>query len=225
MIKRSIFVTGATGYLGGALITALLARGHRVQALAREKSVHRAPRGAEVVVGNALLPASFERAIAADTLVHLIGTPHPSPTKAASFQSTDLASVHAALSAARVAGIKHFIYVSVAHPAPVMQAYITVRQAGEKLIQASGMDATILRPWYVLGPGHRWPYLLIPLYAILERLPPTRDGALRLGLVTLEQMVRALIMSVEQGATGIHVLNVPDIRNANVAQLSVQQDS
>ena len=98
-----------------------------------------------------------------------------------------------------------------------MQAYITVRQTGEKLIQASGMDATILRPWYVLGPGHRWPYLLIPLYAILARLPPTRDGALRLGLVMLEQMVRALIMSVEQGATGIHVLNVPDIRNAKAA--------
>ena len=32
---RQVFVTGGTGYLGGALLPALLARGHRVRALAR----------------------------------------------------------------------------------------------------------------------------------------------------------------------------------------------
>ena len=43
-------------------------------------------------------------------------------------------------------------------------------------------------PWYVLGPGHRWPYLLLPMYKLMELLPSTRAGATRLGLVTLEQM-------------------------------------
>jgi len=94
-----------------------------------------------------------------------------------------------------------------------MRAYIAVREEGEALVRAIGIPVTILRPWYVLGPGHRWPALLVPAYALLERLPPTRDGARRLGLVTREQMVAALVRAVEDPpAAGIRVLDVPAIR-------------
>ena len=219
MSRRCVFVTGATGYIGRPLIAALLARGHRVRALAREASAQRVPRGAETVLGDALAPATFAGAASpADTLVHLIGTPHPSPAKAASFQAVDLPSVDAALAAARAAGVGHFVYVSVAQPAPVMRAYVAVRQAGEARIRASGIPATFLRPWYVLGPGHRWPYLLAPFYAIFTLLPPTRDAARRLGLVTLAQMVAALAAAVERGPQGVRILEVADIRAAAAAR-------
>lgn len=218
MARHTVFVTGATGYMGHALLPVLMARGHYVRALARETSAHRLPPGVETVVGNALDPATFTDAIApADTLVHLVGTPHPSPAKASSFKAVDLVSVDAALAASLAAGVRHFVYVSVAHPAPVMQAYVAARQAGEARIRASGIDATILRPWYVLGPGHRWPHLLVPIYAALELLPLTREGARRLGLVTLEQMVCSLVASIEEGPEGLRVLDVPRIRAANAA--------
>jgi len=213
--SRLIFITGATGYVGRALVTALLARGHRVRALTRESSRQRVPAGAEVVIGNALDAASFAGAIApADTLVHLIGTPHPSPAKAMSFQAVDLTSVDAALVAAGAAGIRHFVYLSVAQSAPVMHAYVAVRQAAEQRIRASGIAATMLRPWYVLGPGHRWPCLLLPIYVICRCLPATRKAAQRLGLVTLEQMVAALVADIERGPQGVRLLDVPAIRAA-----------
>ncbi len=216
MSSRLIFITGATGYLGRALIPALLARGHRVRALTREDSRQRVPAGAETVIGNALDAASFAGAIApADTLVHLIGTPHPSPAKAASFQAVDRVSVDAALAAASAARVRHFVYVSVAQPAPVMHAYIAVRAAAEQRIRASGIAATILRPWYVLGPGHRWPCILLPVYALCRRLPATREDAERLGLVTLEQMLRALVASIERDPQGVRILDVPAIRAAS----------
>ena len=82
------------------------------------------------------------------------------------------------LSAASSSGIRHVIYVSVAQPAPVMPAYIVVRQAAEARTRASGIPATILRPWSVLGPGHRWFYILVLFYAVLQMLPPTREAAL-----------------------------------------------
>jgi uncharacterized protein YbjT (DUF2867 family) len=212
-MRMTVFVTGATGYLGRALIPVLLAHGHRVKALTRRASATRVPAGAEIVVGDALDAATFADAVApADTLVHLIGTPHPSPAKAASFQSVDLRSVETMLVAARAAQIRHLIYVSVAQPAPVMHSYIAVRQAGEAQIRASGIPATILRPWYVLGPGHRWPALLRPVYAVLQHIPATRESAERLGLLTLAQMVNALLASVESAPSGIRVLTVPDIR-------------
>jgi len=72
------------------------------------------------------------------------------------------------------------VYVSVAHPAPVMQAYVAARVEAEALVAATGIPATILRPWYVLGPGHRWPMLLLPLYTLLRLLPATRESAERL---------------------------------------------
>ena len=202
--------------MGRALITALLRRGHGVRALARQQSVQHVTAGAETVVGDALEPRTFaDKVTPADTLVHLVGTPHPSPAKAASFRAVDLPSVDAALAAARAARIAHFLYVSVAQPAPVMQAYVAVRQAGEARIRASGIPATILRPWYVLGPGHRWPYLLVPFYALAALLPPLRETALRLGLVTIGQMVGALVASIERGPQGVRILDVPAIRTAN----------
>jgi hypothetical protein len=72
-----------------------------------------------------------------------------------------------------------------------------------------------VRPWYVLGPGHRWPSALVPLYWMAERLPVTRDGARRLGLVTLEQVVAALIYVIEHPPQKAQVVEVPDIRVAS----------
>lgn len=211
-----VFVTGGTGYIGRPLIAAMLERGYAVTALVRPASVRKLPPGADAVTGNALDAATFANAIPPNaTFVHLIGTPHPSPAKAAEFQRVDLASIKAAVLAARQAGVRHFVYVSVAHPAPVMHAYIAVRQQGESLVEASGIAATILRPWYVLGPGHRWPYVLLPVYAILRRVPATRQGAERLGLLTRSTMIAALVCAIEAPPTGgVRILEVPDIRRS-----------
>jgi uncharacterized protein YbjT (DUF2867 family) len=213
---HSVFVTGGTGYIGRALVDALLARGHAVVVLTRSESERKVPAGARGVLGNALDAASFADAIPRDaTVVHLVGTPHPSPAKAAEFERVDLPSIRATVAAAVQARARHLVYVSVAHPAPVMRAYIAVRREGEALVATSGIPATILRPWYVLGPGHRWPYMLMPAYAVLRRLPATRAGAERLGLVTHEQMVAALVRVVEAPPdAGVRIVEVPEIRGA-----------
>jgi len=208
-----VFVTGGTGYLGRRLIPKLVGRGHEVRALVRPGSERRLPPGCTLVSGDPLRRESFEPEIApADTFVQLVGVPHPSPAKAAQFRAIDLVSVRESVAAAAAAGIRHFVYVSVARPAPVMKVYQEVRAEGESLIGASGMDATILRPFYVLGPGHRWPYLLLPGYWIAERLPRTREGARRLGLVGLGQMIAALAAAVEHPPAVVRIVDVPELR-------------
>ena len=106
------------------------------------------------------------------------------------------------------------MYVSVAQPAPAMQAVIAVRAKGEAAIRDAGLTATIVRPWYVLGPGHWWPYALVPFYAIARLIPSTREGATRLGLVTIDQMLSALVHAVENPppAGSVEVVDVPAIR-------------
>jgi len=216
MGRHVVFVAGATGYLGRRVVPELLERGHAVRALVRRGSESRVPPGAETVLGDALDAESFARSVApADTFLQLIGVAHPSPSKASLFRSVDLASAKASADAARRAGVAHFVYLSVAHPAPAMTAYWQARAEAESYIRGSGLNATFLRPWYVLGPGHRWPSLLLPAYWIAERLPASRDTARRLGLVTLAQMAAGIVRAVESPVSGIRVVEVPEIRGAH----------
>jgi uncharacterized protein YbjT (DUF2867 family) len=212
---RDVLVAGGTGYIGQRLVPVLLSRGHRVRVLARASSLGRVPQGVAATQGDPLDPSSYASAVRpGDAVVHLVGTPHPSPAKAAEFQRVDLPSIRAAVSASSGRGASHLVYVSVAHPAPVMAAYISVRAEGEALIASAHITATILRPWYVIGPGHRWPCVLVPVYAAAKLIPSLRDGAERLGLVTINQMVAALAAAVDDPPSPgtQRIVTVPQIR-------------
>ena len=197
---QNVFVSGGTGYMGKALVKELVAR---------PGSEGKVAAGAEAVSGNALEAESFtERIPPADTFVHLVGTSHPAPWKEREFRAVDLASLGASAGAAASAGVSHFFYVSVAHLALVMKAYIRVRTECEEILASQPFPCTILRAWYVLGPGHWWPVSLKPIYSLLEAIPTTREGARRLGLVSLSQMVPALVWATENPPTRTRVLEV-----------------
>ncbi|HEX7253076.1 MAG TPA: NAD(P)H-binding protein [Thermoanaerobaculia bacterium] len=214
---RFVFVAGGTGYIGRSVIPRLLERGHSVKALVRPGSERRIPAAATPVMGDALDRKSFDSQVRpCDTYLQLVGVSHPSPSKAEEFRRIDLTSARASAAAARQAGVAHFVYLSVAQPAPAMKAYVEARAAGETAIREAGLNATFLRPWYVLGPGHRWPALLWPGYWLAERFPPTRETARRIGLVTLSQMTAAIVRAVETPATGVRNVEVPEIRKARL---------
>ncbi|MEP6618672.1 MAG: NAD-dependent epimerase/dehydratase family protein [bacterium] len=212
-MPRRVFITGSTGYLGRATGAALVARGHFVQGLCRAGSESRLPLGVIPTLGDPLDADSYAAALAPDhVVVHLVGTPKPAPWKAESFVRVDLGSVQQLVHATRTSPVSHVVYVSVAHPAPAMHAYISARERAEAALVARRLPLTLVRPWYVLGPRHRWPLLLVPLYWMADRIPSLRDGARRLGLVTLEQMVRALVDAVETADSQSRVWNVDRIR-------------
>jgi nucleoside-diphosphate-sugar epimerase len=221
--RKRVFVTGATGYIGSRVIPRLLKRGHEVRALVRAKSARRLPEGCIPVVGDALDATTFADQVRdCDTFVQLVGTPHPNPSKAAEFERVDFASVRESVRAANDASVTHFIYLSVAPAASMMRAYVDVRMRGEALARefvakARGRSASFLRPWYVLGPGHRWPYLVVPIYWLMEAIPQTRAKAREFGLVTIEQMVTTIVASVDNVPVGERIVSVPEIRGAREA--------
>lgn len=217
-MRPRVFLTGGTGYMGRRLIPHLLEAGCDVPAVVRPGSAPKLPPGCSAILADALNGNSYARHIqAGDTLVHLVGVPHPSPRKKAEFEAIDFVSAREAIQAARQAGAGHFVYVSVAHPAPVMQAYWSVRARCEELLQASGLRATVLRPWYVLGPGHWWPLALKPFYFVAERVAATRPAAQRLGLLTIEEMTQALLRAAITPGPAWRVWDVAEIRRQAVA--------
>jgi hypothetical protein len=70
----------------------------------------------------------------------------------------------------------------------------------------------------VLGPGRRWPKLIMPLYKIAEMIPAMRATAERLGLVTIEQMIDAIVAALENPPPSgrQRILDVPGIRRARL---------
>lgn len=208
-----ILITGISGYIGRALAELLLSRGHSVAGLVRPGRTPRLAHGIQLIEGDALDQDDVRVAGAGcDVLVHLVGTRHPAPWKQQEFESIDAGSLEATAAAAKALGNPHVVYVSVAHPAPTMRGYIAVRMWCEAELARLRIRRTIIRPWYVLGRGHRWPSILKPFYALAERLPSTRDVALRLGLVTHQEMIGSLAWAVEHPPDDVRILEVPDIR-------------
>jgi uncharacterized protein YbjT (DUF2867 family) len=207
----NVFLTGATGYIGRHLIPELLGRGHTVRALVRPASAGKLAAGAEPVVGDALNAITFAHQIApSDTFVQLVGVAHPSPAKAQEFQSVDLASIRESVRAVNGSTVRHFVYLSVAMPAPAMKAYVAVREEGERLVRETAIPATFIRPWYVLGPGHRWPYAVLPAYWLWSLFD--RDTSARLYPVKLARVVRAMADAIENPPGGVRVIEAPEMR-------------
>ena len=212
-MPERVLVTGSTGYIGRRLVDRLLARGHHVRAAVRDARTLEPRPNLELIPCDVFNPADVANAAdRCSTLVHLIGTRKPAPWKALQFEAVDLASARSAAMGAAMARVGHIVYMSVARPAPVMRAYQSARAAAEAAFAATGIALTVLRPWYVLGPAHRWPLVLIPAYKLLERIPATRASAQRLGLVTVEQMLAALVHAVETPPIRARVIEVPEIR-------------
>jgi uncharacterized protein YbjT (DUF2867 family) len=212
----SIFITGGTGYIGSRLVKKLLAKKYRVIALVRKGSENKIPAGVEVVVGNPFDARTFREKIPHGAIfIQLLGVPHPSPKKATLFKEIDLKSVKASANAAAYAGVLHFIYLSVAmSESSVMKAYQDVRREGEEYCLSRDLNCTFVRPWYVLGPGHWWPVLLLPLYGISEIVPSLKQKARSKALVTINQMLRTLVRAVEQKPMHRSVFEIKNIRRA-----------
>jgi uncharacterized protein YbjT (DUF2867 family) len=214
--QAPLFITGGTGYIGSRLTKLLLKRGHRVIVLVRKGSENKVAPGAEVVIGNPFDAQTFQQQIPPGSVfVQLLGVSHPSPKKAKQFVEIDLQSVKASADAAAFAGVSHFVYVSVAMaPSGLMKSYQEVRKEGEAYCLDKNLKCTFIRPWYVLGPGHWWPWLLLPFYGLAELVPSWRQKARAKGLVTISQMLNALVETIEKDPPYPEILEIKQIRKA-----------
>lgn len=213
---KHFFITGGTGYMGTRLVKRLIEKRYHVIVLVRKGSEHKVLPGAETVIGNPFDAKTFQSLIPKDSVfIQLLGVAHPSPKKAQQFRDIDLQSVKASADAASFAGVSQFIYVSVAMtPGKLMQAYQQVRKEGEEYCLSKKLNCTFIRPWYVLGPGHWWPVLLLPVYGLGEIIPSWRKKIRSMALVTINQMLNALINTAENNPAPLRIIEIKEIRNS-----------
>ncbi|WP_296722806.1 NAD(P)-dependent oxidoreductase [Erythrobacter sp.] len=143
-------ITGTTGFVGSAVLDAALAAGHRVRALARREQAARD--GVEWVRGDLADQAALTALCAgSDAVIHLAGmTNTPDP---ADFEEANVTGTARVVEAMRAAGVRRLVFVSsLAAREPKLSAYGASKARAETVVEASGLDWTIIRPPGVYGP-------------------------------------------------------------------------
>ncbi|MBA4043372.1 MAG: epimerase [Erythrobacter sp.] len=145
-----IAITGATGFVGSAVLNEALAQGHQVKALTRREQAARA--GVEWVSGDLGDTAALSALVAgADAVVHVAGlTNTPDP---AQFEVANVTGTANVIAAMVQADVRRLVLVSsLAAREPKLSAYGASKARAETLVEASGLDWTIVRPPAVYGP-------------------------------------------------------------------------
>ncbi len=162
-----ILVTGATGYVGGQLLKALLDAGHRVRCLARrpEALCSQAAAGAEVVRGDALDAPSLRAALlGVDTAYYLIHA----MAATGSFQEKDRAAALLFAKSAREAGVHRMVYLGGLGSSEKLSAHLRSRQEVGEILRTSGVPVIEFRASIVIGAGS---LSFEMIRALVERLP------------------------------------------------------
>lgn len=200
-----ILLTGATGYVGGRLLPALLERGERVRCLARRPEAIAPQPGLEVVAGDVLDAESVRSALegidVAYYLIHAMGSPD-------SFDHVDRRAAVIFAEAARDAGVRRIVYLGGLGAGPDLSAHLASRQEVGRLLAAAGLETIEFRASIVIGSGS----LSFELVrALTERLPimlTPRWVRTRAQPIAIEDLLAYLVAALELESRGSEVFEI-----------------
>ena len=203
-----ILMTGATGYVGGRLLSRLEAMGRRVRCLTRRPEELRSRVGpdTEVVFADVLDPASLPEAMAGGAtayyLVHSMGS-------AERFEEQDRAAARQFGAAARAAGVRRIVYLGgLGETDGAASPHLRSRQEVGALLRASGVEVIEFRASIVLGSGSLSFELI---RALVERLPvmiAPRWVAMKTQPIGINDLLDYLVGALDLPAEGTRIFEI-----------------
>lgn len=189
-----IAVTGGTGFVGRAFIACALEAGHALRALARSAQEARA--GVEWIAGD----LADREALAAlvegvDAVVHIAGVVNA--PDASGFEAGNVTGTLNVVEVAAAEGVRRFVHVSsLSAREPELSAYGASKARGEKVIKASLLDWTVVRPPAIYGPHDREMFELFR--AARWGVVPVPKGG-RASLIHVDDLARLLLALLPGG--------------------------
>jgi len=213
-----ILVTGASGFVGRAVVTAFAQSDRTIRAAVRRPPEPAFAAGVEVVQ-HPDLSQSFDwkpYLEGVDQVVHLAGIAHTGGVAPQLYDRVNHRATAELAAASAAAGVRHFVFVSSIRaqsgpsadhalterdaPAPT-DAYGRCKLAAEAAVRSSGVPFTILRPTLFYGPGVKGNFALL-LRAALSRFPlPVKDFVNRRSLISVDNFIAALDFVLSSPAT------------------------
>jgi uncharacterized protein YbjT (DUF2867 family) len=206
-------LTGATGYVGGRLLSALEARSERVRCLSRRPEVlaARVGPGTEVVRGDVMAPSTLVPALEGiDTayyLVHSMGS-------RTSFAELDRQAAASFGAAARQAGVRRIVYLG-GLGGRGLSEHLASRQEVGRILRESGVVTVEFRAAIVIGSGSA---SFEMIRALVDRLPimvTPRWVTTRTQPVAIEDVIGYLVAALDAagGDSEIFEIGGADVRS------------
>ncbi len=192
-------VTGGTGFVGQALLDLALAEGHEIAALARRPQKPRD--GVEWTFGDLASPEAL-RAIMlhADAAIHVAGVVNARDKHG--FEQGNVVGTLNVIEAAKQAGLARLVHVSsLSAREPHLSDYGGSKARAEKLVRASGLDWTIVRPPAIYGPRDTE---MLELFKVSRFgfVPMPKEG--RASVIHVEDLAR-LLLALAPGSESVAV--------------------
>ena len=209
-----ILITGATGFVGGHLIRGLSKNGVPLRAIVRDPDKARALKdlGVEVMPGDIADISSLEYACSGvERVVHLVGIIQEAP--GVTFEGVHVDGTRNLLSAAKKAGVGHFVYQSALgtrHGAK--SQYHKTKWEAEEQVRASGIAYTILRPSLIYGPGDQFTIRLSEMMKLAPVIPVIGTGKSKVQPIYVDDVVKCIKKAVAGNAfvNEIYEIGGPD---------------
>lgn len=200
-----VLVTGGTGFVGPAVVRAILERGHAVRLLARKpydahvRELEAA--GAEVAQGDMTDADSLRRAVQGqEVVVHLVAIRQGRPEQ---FERIMTRGTRDLVAAAKGAGVGRFVLMSALGTSEETRGlipYFRAKWDEEREVEQSGIDHVIFRPSFIFGRGGG----ILPTFAKLARLTPvtpiTGSGTQRIQPIWLDDVGEFFARAVDEPA-------------------------
>lgn len=220
----SAFVTGGSGFIGGALVRRLVADGWSVRALARSDAAAQKLRalGAEPAPGDLSDAVAMTAGAGGCELVFHCAAHLGDWGRREDFERANVDGTRNALSAARQAGVRRFVHVgteaAVLAGQPLVEAderaplrfdskalySATKARAEEAVVEANGdgLETVVVRPRFVWGRGDTTLLPQIVAAARSGRWAWIGGGRHRTSTTHVENVVHGLLLGAERGAPG-----------------------
>ena len=207
---RRVLVTGATGYVGGRLLHALLECGEAVRCLARRPEAVAALPGLEVVAGDALDAAAVRRALdgidVAYYLIHAMGAPD-------GFRERDRRAAEIFAAAAQDADVRRIVYLGGLGEGPNLSPHLASRQEVGRILASTGVETVEFRASIVIGSGSLSFELVRTLAERLPIMVTPRWVETRAQPIAIEDLIDYLVAALDVETHGSEIFEIggPDV--------------
>lgn len=208
---HSVWVTGATGFVGRSVVRELVAKGLRPVCLVRSPDKLRrqhadigSDRMTPILGGLRDAGALREAAELSQAVIHLVGIIVARPLRGQTFHGIHVQGTRAVVGAVQKAGIRRYVHMSALGTRPdAVAAYHRTKWKAEEFVRASGLDWTIFRPSLIHGPDGEFMQLMKRF--VCGMIPPVipyfGSGQARIQPVSVKDVAHCLVRSLTQPDT------------------------